>query len=460
MPAAFPAYSSLCSFVLSLALSIPAWPAPAEGTMTPAEWSADLDVVRDGFLGRDRSYAPAARAEAERRLEALRARVGALDEVEIAGELARIAALSANAHTRAYLLRNRGYWRRYPLRLWRFADGWRVVAAQGDAEALLGGRVTHVAGRPVDEAFARLRPLFAGNDGWAQYMGSYTLSSADALHAAGIVDLDGDAEFRVEQGDGERSLTLAPSRFERRESPEESWWYLSSAHPAAGMPWRHALAGVTLPESLRGAVVDYRFRRCADDVIYVQFNRAADTPDGATLATWSQRLLGEIARRPPRRLVFDLRFNTGGDLTKARPLVDALAASPLGRQRGAIVVLSDVTTFSAGITPLAVLRGTSQAVVVGRPPGDGSDFWAEGGNVVLPHSRLVLHYADGLHSYSGRARALGLREHLPLGLSVPDLAPDVSVAWHWSDYAAGRDPDVVAALGAPLQCDADATPAR
>ena len=137
------------------------------------------------------------------------------------------------------------------------------------------------------------------------------------------------------------------------------------------MPWRHALAGVTLPESLRGAVVDYRFRRCADDVIYVQFNRAADTPDGATLATWSQRLLGEIARRPPRRLVFDLRFNTGGDLTKARPLVDALAASPLGRQRGAIVVLSDVTTFSAGITPLAVLRGTSQAVVVGRPPGDG-----------------------------------------------------------------------------------------
>jgi hypothetical protein len=320
--------------------------------------------------------------------------------------------------------------------------------------------VTHVAGHPVEEALARLRPLFAGNDSWAQYMGSYTLSSADALHAAGLVDLHGDAEFRVEIDGSAQSLTLAPSRFERREGPEESWWFLSPAHPAAGASWRHALAAVSLPESLRGAPVDYRFLRCADDVVYVQFNRAADTPGGEPLAAWSKRLLTELARRPPQRVVFDLRLNTGGDLTKARPLVEALAASSLGQERGAIVVLSDVTTFSAGITPLAVLRGTSQAVVVGRPPGDGSDFWAEGGNIVLPHSRLVLHYADGLHSYSGRARAIGLAEHLPLGLSVSSLAPDVPVAWRWSDYTAGRDPDVVAALGAPLRCDADATPSR
>lgn len=443
---------------LALALAMPAWPLLAGDAMTRADWAADLDVVRADFLRRDRSYSPAARAEAELRLQALRERIDALDDVEIAGELARIAALSANAHTRAYLLRNRGLWRRYPLRLWRFADGWRVVAVQGGADLLLGGRVTHVAGRPVEEVFGQLRPLFAGNDSWAQYMGSYTLSSADALHAAGLADRDGRAEFRVENDGAPRSLTLAPSPFERRESAEESWWYLSPMRPAAGGAWRHAIDAAIVPESLRGAAVDYRFLRCAGEVLYVQFNRAADTAGGETLAAWGERLLGEIERRRPQRLVFDLRFNTGGDLTKARALVEALAASPLGRERGAIVVLSDMATFSAGITPLAVLRGTSRAIVVGRPPGDGSDFWAEGGNVVLPHSRLVLHYADGLHSYSGRARAVGMAEHLPLGLSVPDLAPDAVVPWRWSDYVAGRDPDVEAALGAPLRCGTGAAP--
>jgi len=71
---------------------------------------------------------------------------------------------------------------------------------------------------------------------------------------------------------------------------------------------------------------------------------------------------------------------------------------------------------------------------------------------VLPNSRLVLHCADGLHSYSGRARAAGRAEHIALGLAVTDLGPDIAAPWIWADYAAGRDADVEAALGAPLRC--------
>ena len=439
-------------------LPVPSSPSPSPTSASAStrvdDWREDLAIVRDVFLARDRSYPAPARQAATSRLEQLGGRLAELDDVEIAAELARIAALSANAHTRVYLLRNRGHWRRYPLRLWRFDDGWRVVAAQGAAEELLGGRVTHVAGRPVEEVFAALRPLFAGNESWARYMGSYTLTSADALHAAGLVDLDGSAEFRVETRDGVASLAVEPGAFERRDGPEESWWFLSPAR-ANGPAWHYAIASAPLPQWLTGSPADYRFARCAG-VIYVQFNRAVDTPGSETIAAWSERLLAEIERRPPRRLLFDLRFNTGGDLTRARPLVEALAASALGSVRGGLVVLSGETTFSAGITPLAVLRGTSRAIVVGRHPGDGTDFWAEGGNVVLPHSRLVLHYADGLHSYSGRARAAGLDQHIDLGLAVADLEPDLSVRSTWRDYASGRDADVEAALGAPLRCDATA----
>ncbi|HSC63225.1 MAG TPA: hypothetical protein VLD35_06305 [Caldimonas sp.] len=446
-------------FTLAVALALASAPlAAADAVAAPgsaarmAAWGEDLDVARDEFLPRDRSYSSRARADAAQRLQRLRERIGRLDDVEIAGELARIAALAGNAHTRLYLLRNRGHWRRYPLRIWRFADGWRVVAAQREAEALLGARLTHVAGRPIETVFARLRPLFAGSRGWARYMGSYTLTSPDALHAAGLAGRDGRAEFRFEPQGAGRSLVLSPSAFERRESVEESWWYLSPARDV-GAGWRHAIESARLPEALRGASLDYRFLRCAGEVVYVQFNRAADAPGTETVAAWGERLLREIGERPPRRLVFDLRFNTGGDLTKAGPLVEALAASPLGRDAGRIVVLAGESTFSAGITPLAVLRGTSAAIVVGRAPGDGTDFWAEGGNVVLPNSRLVLHYADGLHSYSGRARAAGIAEHVALGLDVADLEPDVAVRWTGTDYAAGRDADVEAALGAPLHCD-------
>jgi hypothetical protein len=114
------------------------------------------------FCVADRSYSPARACDASHRLQRLRERTGRLDDVQIAAELARIAALAGNAHTRLYVLRNRGHWRRYPLRLWRFADGWRVVAAQGEASTLLGGRLTARRRPPGRHGLRRLRPLFAG----------------------------------------------------------------------------------------------------------------------------------------------------------------------------------------------------------------------------------------------------------------------------------------------------------
>lgn len=414
-------------------------------------WGEDLDLVRDEFLARDLSYTPATRAEARRQIELLRARVPTAGDPEIVAGLARIAALAGNAHTRAYLLRNRGYWRRYPIRIWHFADGWRVIAARGPAAALVGGRLVAVGGHPVEQAFRTLRPLFAGNDGWARYMGGYSLTSPDALLGTGLIRGDGATTFTVEIGNRRRTLQVAPAPFERREGPEENWWFLSPAHPAS-RGWVHALDGRPLPELLRTPAVDYRFARCSGDVTYVAFNRAADTPGGEGVAAWGNRLLADIAGRTPQRLVLDLRFNTGGNMMLARPFIDALARTPLGTEAGRLIVVTGGTTFSAGITPAAALRADSRALLAGEPPGDHQQYWSEGGNVMLPNSRIPMHYANGLHHYSTAPVPPAARPALYLEIPARDLRPDRLVGWSWGAYRAGRDPVTEAVLGRRLEC--------
>lgn len=422
-----------------------------------AAWREDLRVARTGFLDKDRSYAPATRRAAEAELARLESSIERLSDVEIVAGLARVAALSENPHTRAYLLRNRGYWRRYPVRIWRFQEGWRVVAARPGQEGLLGAEIVSVAGLPAEEAARRLRPLYAGNDGWADYMASYTLTSPDAMIGQGLLAGDGAADWIVRDVSGRiRRVRLSPEPFEPRNVPEESWWFLSPEH-AAVKGWRQVLAGRPLPPALRAVNRNYDLLRCADGVAYLPFTRAQRQSETDTLQAFSERSLRELEAQPPRKLIVDLRFNTGGDLTQGSPLFKAMAASALGQERGRLFVITGPSTFSAAITHAAQLRQFSRAVFVGTEPGDDLEFWSEGANVVLPHSKLILRPNDKAHTYSKAAHGLP-KEDVYLDLNIDHLRPDLPARWSWAAYRAGRDPFTEAVLDRPLSCPAPRSP--
>jgi hypothetical protein len=76
--------------------------------------------------------------------------------------------------------------------------------------------------------------------------------------------------------------------------------------------------------------------------------------------------------------------------------------------------------------------------LIGEPVGDDLDFWAEGGNLVLPHAQLTVHYANAFHAYSQREYPR-FRPYFA-DLNVASLEPEVVVEPSWADYASGRDP--------------------
>lgn len=75
---------------------------------------------------------------------------------------------------------------------------------------------------------------------------------------------------------------------------------------------------------------------------------------------------------------------------------------------------------------------------------DHLDLWSEGGNLLLPNSKLTVHYANGFHAYSQRDYPV-FKPYFA-DLNVATLAPDVRIEMTWADYLAGRDPLFDAAL--------------
>jgi hypothetical protein len=413
-------------------------------------WQADLDSVLTAFLPRDRSFDPPTRARFVRTIHVLRDSVAQLTDAQLTVRLSEAVATARNAHTRLYLLRNRTVLRRYPIRLWWFGKDLAVVRTQPEQASLLGGKVLTLAGKPVEELAAAVAPLYAANPSWARYMSSYLLTSPEILQGLGL-SWSNELSITVEVP-GQRMVAtqITPMPLERSDQPVEAWWDLSPFGPQVQGTWLSAL----LPDSTHLPLYlehpdrwYWREDVASSRLLYVQYNRAENQPQKETVHAFGESLLRQIEHDPPRKLVIDLRFNTGGNLQLADTLFRRIAALPLAQEPGRLFVITGRATFSAGITPVALLRQLTKATIVGEPAGDGLDFWAEGGNVLLRHTGLTLHYADGFHSYS----PADYPERRPYyyDLSVKDIGPDLPVETSLAEYLAGKDPVLDAIVKLP-----------
>lgn len=398
-------------------------------------WRQDLDVVLTRFLPYDRSFADADRAEFQRRVRSLQDAAPRMSDAELMVELGRAVALSRNAHTRLYLVRNRTEVRRLPVRVWHFRDGFRVVRASADYKELLGCRVEKIGGTKIAEAARKVEGIKPGNASWQRYMSSYMLTSAEILAGSRIVADAESVAFEFDCGGRKVKRAVAPLPLRRVSAPAEAWWDLSpfakrnEATPLSALPAEKA------PLYLRRPDVHYWSERLpARGLLYFQYNRSMEMQGGPSLKDFGQALLAEAGREDVRALVVDLRFNTGGNLNLATPLMEGLRDKVKGKQ---LFVITGRATFSAGISHAAQWKQWG-AKVVGEEVGDELDMWAEGGNVELPNSKLTVHYSNGFHGYS--TREYPARRPFFLDLSVETLKPDLPAETTWADYAAGRDP--------------------
>lgn len=408
---------------------VPDLPKPKDRTEA---WSQDLDALAQRFLRYDRSFSSGERTRFVEELDALRAELPRLDDAQITMRIASAIALARNGHTRLYLLRNRTELRRLPIRVWWFDDGLHVIRATPEYRKLLGCRIDYFDGVGARQAREIVSAAFAGNASWHDYMSVYSLTSPEALHGLGIAPSLDAIDLGVSGCGAAGRVRVVPLPLVKKSGATEAWRDLSPASAEEG--WLHVLDGAKqLPLYLRNRGRNYWFEYLPQSgTLYFQYNRAADAPEESTNA-FGERLLAELAKHQVRRFVLDLRFNTGGDLGIGRDLMTTLQEKTKGMPR---YVVTGRNTFSAGISHVAMWKAQPGVTLVGEPVGDELDFWAEGGNIILPNSRLYAHFANGAHSYSP---APCPTSDYCYDLSVATLRPDVAASVTWRDYLRGVD---------------------
>lgn len=279
-----------------------------------------------------------------------------------------------------------------------FVTGWD--AQQPSLAALAGAQVLAYGTRPAAQSLQDAAAYMpAENPLMALHYGAQALRSCLVLAQAGLSEAPDRARLSLRRRDGvvvDQTL-VAGTRFD-----------LQSA--SSGAPARYA----------RNPALDFWAEWLGDTTFYLRYLRCRDAPGFESLV---RTHLSQPRFAGLRRVIVDLRGNSGGDSRVVAPLVEGLRL--LGFTGSRIAVLSDRGTLSAAVDAILDLKALG-ALHSGEAPGQRPNFC---GNV------------KQLSSSSGRLIINLPTTYQPRVAGDPDrLTPELQRPWRFADWQVQADP--------------------
>jgi hypothetical protein len=359
-----------------------------------------------------------------RGVDSLYQNVENLSDEEIMIGMCRMVGLSFNGHTRLYLFRVRTILNNLPIGLYWFGEDLHITAAPKAYRDLPGAKIIAINGIALDSVRKAVDKLIAGNSSWKSYMSLYFLRSPQTMKGLSLGTASDSMQLTVITAKGKKQEVRMKGDFVLQTEPQEIWKNLSP-NMIKKDSLVHVLQGQELPLYLKYADSNYHYAFLKKDgTVYLQFNRVEDAKS-VSFNDYVSRLVQDLKEAPFTKFVLDLRFNTGGNNDIAtRGLAELVS---LVKAKGCrSYIITGIATFSAGVTTAAKFKYVTGATIIGAPAGDGLVYLSEGGNVILPNSKLFAHYANGLHD-----------EVFEKGFTI---RPDKEIYMDFTDYRSGTDP--------------------
>lgn len=365
----------------------------------------------------------------------LDASIPRLADHEILVSFARLLALVGDGHTSLPLYLAGGVdFRVLPYRLGVYEDGIWVEGADRAYEDLVGGRVVAFGGVPTDDALDRVTPLISrDNDHWISAIAPFLLNRIEVLHALDVAsDLTG-VELTVEVGGETVTQRIAPLPEPRAERHGLSFL------PEYTGDWVDARAVAENPVPLYQRRFDelYWWEYLPDvDLLYVKWDQTQNRNAGPSALEKFQEAMEFARRQRPARTVVDLRNNTGGEGTLARPIVREIVRTREVDEDGRLFVVIGRRTFSAAQMMTSWLEQFSAATLVGEPSSARYNGYAGHEPARLPNSGVTVMISDAYYQMGTTPR--DLRQQ---------ATPRIAAVPTFEDYRTNRDPALAAILG-------------
>ena len=424
---ATPLLRSRLTAVLTLAMASPAV-AQAQPDSTGIAWREDLRFLATELPRRHKNaFARMTAAQWDSAVQALDRKLPSLKRHQTIVELMRLVALVGDGHT--FLtpeFEDRMGFHTLPIRLYDFADGLYVIAADSSHRELLGARVLRIGRATTPEAMAAAATLVSHESpGWARFRGASLLTIPEVLAGLQLTDDPARATFTLDLAGREQTVTVAAVGLvsgEAATAARDRWPDMRGPGPAEEPVW------------LRNPGNPFWFTILPGPTLYIGYRAVQFFANGETNEQFFRRAFAAADSAAVERVIFDIRTNGGGNNFLNRFVVKEIIRRPALDQPDRLLVLIGRGVFSAAQNLVNELDFYTNATFVGEPTGNAPNQYGDARRLELPRSKLRIFVSS-----------LYWQGHVASNTRLA-FTPDLFVEATSADYRDRRDPVLETAL--------------
>ena len=306
---------------------------------------------------------------------------------------------------------------------------------------LLGAKVVAINGMPPEQMLTYFEPYFGGAKTSLRELSPLYYMSPEILHAIGQSESADSLTIKFLKNDNtEETKTIAASKFEKTAPKHWVSDWLNPSFFIDTTSWKSEVASteLALPFQHLDQNVHHQW---IENTLYVQMNDSWNTEE-RNVNNYLKEVLKSIENKEIDKVIYDLRFNPGGDYHLGRPFIKKV--KEILPADGKCYIVTGNGTFSAGIIAAAFAKHEldEQAVIVGEDVGDNLIFWADGGaSMKLPNSNIRVNIWTAYNDWENGCKDFNKCFWIAIfdGFGVGDLNVNQNIKLSYEDYIKGKD---------------------
>ena len=385
------------------------------------DWKVDIDYLKLELPKRHKNlFFKYSQADFNESLDSLRVQTDVLNNFEVSIKLQQIISRIGDSHTsidnklflsKEKLLAMSSVW---------FSDGIYVVSVDKANKELLGGKLKSINGFTIQRIIDSLSTLIVvDNNACLRRSIPNFFYISQILNYFGFMP-DSIATVEVENSQNMKIASTLSAKA-----------YVDSLVVDTGppeKPYYREFASSFFSEKYfeNDSIYFVQYNTCWSKELEQEYGNKAKAANLPSFITFYQAVLKTLNEKPIKKMIFDMRYNSGGSSLQAMDFIDQLGRMEVLDKRKKLYVAIGRRTFSSAILNANDFKRSTKAILIGEETAGRPNHYGEVKKLVLPSSRLSISYST---KYFKRVSG-----------DPPSLEPDIKCELSFLDYLKGIDP--------------------